>query len=91
MGDEAAEDLFVLAALAGIDNVSILLCPVDFRTRELPPDMSPGPRRVAPVAIMAIMAGRSWRSFLYDCKSMLVWCTIFQNRIDLHRQGRNSR
>ena len=39
MGDEAAEDLFVLAAETGIDNVSIILAPVDFRTRELPDPM----------------------------------------------------
>ena len=30
MGDEAAEDLFVLAAETGVDNVSIILSPVDF-------------------------------------------------------------
>jgi len=39
MGDEAAEDLFVLAAATGIDNVSIILAPVDFRTRKLPEPM----------------------------------------------------
>ncbi len=32
MGDEAAEDLFVLAALTGIENVSVILAPIDFRT-----------------------------------------------------------
>jgi len=37
MGDAAAEDLFVLAALAGIKNVSLILSPVDFRQREMPP------------------------------------------------------
>ena len=36
MGDEAAEELFVLAAETGIDNISVILSPVDFRTRELP-------------------------------------------------------
>jgi len=36
MGDEAAEDLFVLAAETGIDNVAIILSPVDFRARGLP-------------------------------------------------------
>ncbi len=36
MGDEAAEDLFVLAAETGIDNVSIILTPVDFRTHNMP-------------------------------------------------------
>ena len=43
MGDEAAEDLFVLAALTGIDNVGILLSPLDFRRRDLPADMPPVP------------------------------------------------
>ena len=38
MGDEAAEDLFVLAVQAGIDNVSVILSPVDFRLRDLPKD-----------------------------------------------------
>jgi murein L,D-transpeptidase YafK len=33
VGDPAAEDLFVLAALTGVENVSIVLAPVDFRTR----------------------------------------------------------
>lgn len=37
MGDEAAEDLFVLAALTGIENVTVILSPVDFRVRQLPP------------------------------------------------------
>jgi hypothetical protein len=31
MGDEAAEDLFVLAADSNIANVTVVLCPVDFR------------------------------------------------------------
>lgn len=31
MGDPAAEDLFVLAAETGIDNISVILSPVDFR------------------------------------------------------------
>lgn len=39
MGDEAAEDLFVLAAETGIDNISVILTPVDFRTQELPATM----------------------------------------------------
>ena len=43
MGDEAAEDLFVLAALTGIDNVQVILSPVDFRARDLPPDLPPVP------------------------------------------------
>ena len=39
MGDEASEDLFVMVADAGKENVQIILCPVDFRqqvTESLP-------------------------------------------------------
>lgn len=36
MGDEAAEDLFVLAAQTGIENITVLLCPLDFRTSQVP-------------------------------------------------------
>jgi hypothetical protein len=39
MGDEAAEDLFVLAAETGIEHISVILSPVDFRKRDLPEDM----------------------------------------------------
>ena len=35
MGDEAAEDLFVLASETGIENISVLLSPVDFRDNGL--------------------------------------------------------
>lgn len=34
MGDEAAEDLFVLAADTGIRNITVILTPVDFRKNE---------------------------------------------------------
>jgi hypothetical protein len=40
MGDRAAEDLFVLAALAGIGNVTLIFTPTDFRKNpsfEIPP------------------------------------------------------
>ena len=43
MGDPAAEELFVLAAETGIDNLSVILTPVDFRTDELPAEMPKGP------------------------------------------------
>jgi hypothetical protein len=43
MGDEAAEELFVLAAETGVENVSVILSPVNFRTRELPAGMPPVP------------------------------------------------
>lgn len=36
MGDQTAEDLFVLAAITGVDNVTIIITPVDFRAKELP-------------------------------------------------------
>jgi hypothetical protein len=37
MGDEAAEDLFVLAADAGLPNVTVIIAPVDFRKGETLP------------------------------------------------------
>ena len=43
MGDAAAEDLFVLAADTGIKNIAVIMCPVDFRVRELPGNMPPLP------------------------------------------------
>lgn len=39
MGDEAAEDLFVLAAESGIERIQVILSPVDLRVRELPEEM----------------------------------------------------
>ena len=44
VGDDAAEELFVLAALAGTRNVTIVLSPVDLRKSELPPELRGGPR-----------------------------------------------
>jgi hypothetical protein len=47
MGDEAAEDLFILAADTGVDDISVILSPVDFRIRDFPaedrelPDWTP--------------------------------------------------
>ena len=42
MGDPAAEDLFILAALTGIENITVILAPTDFRTRPaVPPDGAP--------------------------------------------------
>ena len=38
MGDEAAEDLFVLAARAGCARVEVLLAPADLRRGPPPPD-----------------------------------------------------
>jgi hypothetical protein len=44
MGDRAAEELFVLAAETGIENISVILSPVDFRRRSLPEQMPPVPK-----------------------------------------------
>jgi murein L,D-transpeptidase YafK len=38
MGDEAAEDLFVLAQRTGLKNIAVILTPVDFRACALPKD-----------------------------------------------------
>ena len=35
MGDKAAEDLFVLASDTGLENIKVILTPVDFRKRDL--------------------------------------------------------
>ena len=43
MGDEAAEDLFVLAADTGIQNVRVIITPVDFRAGELVPKSENAP------------------------------------------------
>jgi len=43
IGDEAAEELFILAAETGIQNISVILSPVDFRVRSLPAGAIPGP------------------------------------------------
>ena len=36
MGDEAIEELFILSAETGIDNIAVILAPVDFRHRAMP-------------------------------------------------------
>jgi len=41
MGDEAAEDLFILAALTGLTNIEVILSPLDFRSKDLQ-EMPPG-------------------------------------------------
>ena len=53
MGDPAAEDLFVLAAAAGIDNVTIVLAPVDLRSRPLPQGLDAGWRAEVYAAVRA--------------------------------------
>src|SRR6266478_3313693 len=47
MGDEAAEDLFGLAALAGLFNITVILSPLDFRVRDLPQMPAGAPRWTA--------------------------------------------
>ena len=42
MGDEVAEDLFVLVAETGLANVEVILCPFDFRVRDLPEGVRQG-------------------------------------------------
>jgi hypothetical protein len=42
IGDPAAEDLFVLAANTGIQNATILLCPLDLRTHPPPSNLNTG-------------------------------------------------
>ncbi|NLB66745.1 MAG: L,D-transpeptidase family protein [Lentisphaerae bacterium] len=43
MGDSAAEDLFVLAARSGIENVSVIISPVDFRKHSATPKLTNAP------------------------------------------------
>lgn len=40
MGDPTAEDLFILAAQTGIENISVILSPVDFRIVDIDADLS---------------------------------------------------
>ena len=40
MGDQAAEDLFILAALTKPENTRVILTPVDFRVRDFDGDFS---------------------------------------------------
>lgn len=47
MGDEAAEELFVLAAETGITNISVVLSPVDFRSGVTPSVEATAPAWVA--------------------------------------------
>ena len=43
MGDDAAEDLFCLAADTGLENITVILSPVDLIAHELPPETSENP------------------------------------------------
>ena len=43
MGDEVAEELFVLAADAGRENVKLVFCPLDFRRATLPENPNRAP------------------------------------------------
>lgn len=42
IGDPAAEELFVLAAAVGIENVTVVLSPLDLRHRPLPAGLGDG-------------------------------------------------
>lgn len=43
MGDPASEELFVMAAESGIENITVIISPIDFRVRPLPADAPPAP------------------------------------------------
>ena len=49
MGDEASEDLFVLAADTGIERITVILSPVDFRTGKTVPDSAKLPGWTKPL------------------------------------------
>jgi hypothetical protein len=49
MGDKAAEDLFILAADTGLQNISVVLSPVDFRTGASVPKEAKLPHWIAPL------------------------------------------
>jgi len=64
MGDEAAEDLFILAAETGIENVSVIISPMDFRIRTFPvkerklPDWAPELYKDIKTELVKLRAGR---------------------------------
>ena len=47
IGDQAAEDLFILAALTGIENVTLIASPMDFRKKDFPAKLPQEPEWVA--------------------------------------------
>ncbi len=49
MGDEAAEDLFVLAADTGLRNIKVILSPLDFRQHQTVPGQAKLPPWTAPL------------------------------------------
>ena len=49
MGDQAAEDLFVLAALTGIKHIDVILAPMDFRKQPVPASAPEDPEWLAPL------------------------------------------
>lgn len=49
MGDEAVEDLFVLAADTGIKNITVILAPVDFRAGKAVPEAAKLPEWTGPL------------------------------------------
>ncbi len=49
VGDPAAEDLFVLAALAGTRNVRVIMSPLDLRAHDIPPTPPESPAWLGPL------------------------------------------
>ncbi len=56
MGDPAAEELFVLAARAGIENMTVVLSPMDLRSKAMPVDLQAGWRAMLYAAIESELA-----------------------------------
>ena len=46
LGDEASEDLFILAAKTGFEKIKVIISPVDFRGHSQPPEGSNSPKWV---------------------------------------------
>ena len=63
MGDPAAEELFVLAARAGIANIRVLISPVDLRRRPAP---GPGPNTPAWVPELYAERGQALQAFRHE-------------------------
>ena len=49
MGDPASEDLFVLAALTGYQNIRVIMCPLDLRVHDAPPLSADSPPWLGPL------------------------------------------
>ena len=58
VGDPAAEELFVLAAQVGLENVKLIIAPTDFRQRGIPP-LGPGQPEWLPKLYTEVAAAMS--------------------------------